>query len=149
MWLQDEEGRLLTNCMRNNKKYDLTVIEELEKFAYLLNTELKTRTIIVVEGKKDIDALRYLGVRGSIRTYNEFKSTIDLVDTILETNYRIILLLDFDKKGINITKKILSLLGESIVNTHYKNQLHKITKGRVRKIEEIKSFYIKLLKNYA
>lgn len=134
--------------MKYSKKFEPIIIEEIKNFAYLLNNELKHKTIIIVEGKKDIDALRFLGIKGTIKSFNEFKNMIDLIDTISKTQYKIILLLDFDRKGIFITKKILSLLGESIVDTRYKTHLYKITKGRIRKIEEIKSFYSKLLKIY-
>ena len=58
-------------------------------------------------------------------------------------NYKkLILLLDADKKGKVITKKILSQDNGKFIDLHYKKKLLKITKGRIKKIEEMKSFYI-------
>ena len=50
--------------------------------------------------------------------------------------------MDSDKKGKIITKKILSQLNGRIIDLNYKKKLLQITKGRIKKIEEIKSFYI-------
>jgi 5S rRNA maturation endonuclease (ribonuclease M5) len=50
--------------------------------------------------------------------------------------------LDSDRKGSYITKKILSQSNGKTIDLNYKKKLQKITKGRIKKIEEIKSFYL-------
>ena len=61
-------------------------------------------------------------------------------------NYRkIILLLDSDRKGKIITKKILSQLNGKDIDLNYNKKLQRITKGRIKKIEEIKTFYKDIL----
>ena len=103
--------------------------------------------MVIVEGKKDVDALIYLGYKGNIKMYHNFKGTTNVVDYFLQNYKKLILLMDSDKKGKFLTRKIMSQLNGKFVDLNYKKKLIVITKGKINKIEEIKPFYANMLEN--
>lgn len=130
------------------KKNNEIAIEEIKNFIDNLNNESLKNSIVVVEGKKDIDALNYLGFNGNLKAYHHFKGTTDFVDYCSANYKKLILLLDADQAGKAITKKILSQLNSKFIDLNYKKKFINITKGRIKKIEEIKSFYITISDRY-
>lgn len=74
------------------------VIEEL----YEINKTIP----IIVEGKKDANALRMLGLIGEIITVHRGRSLYDLCTDIAMKFHRVIILSDWDKKGENINKAL-------------------------------------------
>jgi 5S rRNA maturation endonuclease (ribonuclease M5) len=118
------------------------IIKDIDDFVLSLNAESNKNSIVIVEGKRDIEALYYLGYKGNIKAYHHYRGTTNFVDQCAVSYNKIILLMDSDKKGKIITKKILSQLNGRIIDLNYKKKLQQITKGRIKKIEEIKSFYI-------
>lgn len=104
----------------------------------MLNKESEDGAVVVVEGKRDANALASVGYKGNLVTLNRFRGISRLVDS-LEKESKIILMLDTDRKGKYLTHKILTLLqyrGKN-VNLFYKRSLLAITKGKVRRIEEV------------
>ncbi len=148
MRLKDEESWFLTKLLSMTKENNETAIEELNNFIRSLNNESLKNSIVIVEGKKDIDALNYLGFRGNLKAYHHFKGTTDFVDYCSANYKKLILLLDADQKGKAITKKILSQTNSKFIDLNYKKKLLKITRGRIKKIEEMKSFYITISEGY-
>jgi 5S rRNA maturation endonuclease (ribonuclease M5) len=128
-----------------NKENKETALKELNEFIRSLNDESLNNSIVVVEGKKDIDALNYIGFKGNLKAYHHFKGTTDFVDHCSSKYKKLILLLDADQKGKVITKKILTQTHGKFIDLNYKKKLLKITKGRIKKIEEMKSFYIAIV----
>jgi 5S rRNA maturation endonuclease (ribonuclease M5) len=65
-------------------------------------------TLILVEGKKDAKALRALGIEGPVVTIKTGgKSFIDIVSELEEAKTpRVILLLDFDRRGKQGTNRL-------------------------------------------
>ncbi|MBA3750713.1 MAG: toprim domain-containing protein [Nitrosopumilus sp.] len=121
--------------------------EELNKFILSLNNESNNGSIVIVEGKKDVEALYFIGYEGNIESYHHFRGTTNCVDFCSINYKKLILLLDFDIKGKTITKKILSQINGKFIDLKYKKKLLRITGGRILKIEEIKSFYLYIQKN--
>jgi len=148
MRLKDEESWFLTKLLSMKKENNETAIEELNNFIRSLNNESLKNSIVIVEGKKDIDALNYLGFKGNLKAYHHFKGTTDFVDYCSANYKKLILLLDADQKGKAITKKILSQTNSKFIDLNYKKKLLKITRGRIKKIEEMKSFYITISERY-
>ncbi len=148
MRLKDEESWFLTKLLSMTKENNETAIEELNNFIRSLNNESLKNSIVIVEGKKDIDALNYLGFKGNLKAYHHFKGTTDFVDYCSANYKKLILLLDADQKGKAITKKILSQTNSKFIDLNYKKKLLKITSGRIKKIEEMKSFYITISERY-
>ncbi len=85
--------------------------EKEEKIAAILEAlkeEVEKGAPVVVEGKKDIAALRTLGVEGKIITVKTGgKSFLDAVSKIEQLRDKnVILLLDFDRRGKEGTKRL-------------------------------------------
>jgi 5S rRNA maturation endonuclease (ribonuclease M5) len=118
------------------------IIKDIDDLILSLNVESNRNSIVIVEGKRDIEALYYLGYKGNIKAYHHYRGTTNFVDQCALNYKKLILLMDSDKKGKIITKKILSQLNGRTIDLNYKKKLLQITKGRIKKIEEIKSFYI-------
>lgn len=73
-------------------------LEELEELLTDLQEENKTVPIIV-EGEKDIIALRRLEMTGEIIRFNTGQSVPDFCDSIAQKYQKIILLTDWDWRG--------------------------------------------------
>lgn len=66
---------------------------------------------IIVEGKKDAEALRELGIKGKIITLHSGKSIYDFCEDIAAGNFqRIIILLDWDERGESLYKTLCKLM---------------------------------------
>ena len=130
-----------------NVKEKQITIKDIDDFILSLNDESDKNSLVIVEGKKDVEALYYLGFKGNIKAYHHFRGTTNFVDHCIMNYKRIILLLDSDRKGKIITKKIMSQLNGIDLDLSYNKKLQRITKGRIRKIEEIKTFYIDILEH--
>jgi 5S rRNA maturation endonuclease (ribonuclease M5) len=77
---------------------DTQILEELEELLGELREENKTIPIIV-EGTKDIAALRKLEITGKILPFNTGQSVSDFCDAIAQKYQKIILLTDWDWRG--------------------------------------------------
>lgn len=84
---------------------DLERAERLREIIENLHEVNKT-TPVIVEGKKDASALRALGLEGQIITLHNGKKLYEFCSDISERFERVILLLDWDKKGENLNKII-------------------------------------------
>jgi 2,5-diamino-6-(ribosylamino)-4(3H)-pyrimidinone 5'-phosphate reductase len=78
--------------------------EKEEKILQILNAlveESAKGTPIIVEGKKDVEALCILGIKGTVITAKTGgKSFLDVISQIEQTKAaEVILLLDFDRRG--------------------------------------------------
>ncbi|MDQ2685799.1 MAG: toprim domain-containing protein [Thermoproteota archaeon] len=132
--------------MDRNEK--LSIIREINDFIEQINGESPEDSLILVEGKRDLQALAYLGCNGNIRMYHHhFKNPIDLVDKFRNNYKKLILLLDLDRSGEIMTKKISNLLNQKYIDHKYRMRLLSITQGRVKTIEELKSFYDSMQEN--
>ena len=113
-------------------------IEDLEKIIAELGEE--NRSIpIVVEGKKDIKALRKLDISGSIISVNAGVSLIDFCDNIAQEHADIIILTDWDRKGGYLCRTIKkNLEGRVNCNTKYRELFAK--NAMIRTLEGLPSW---------
>jgi len=110
-------------------------IAEIKKFMDLLNSQKDS--VVVVEGKRDSAALMKLGYSGKILEFHKFNGMIKFADSAAKY-HKIILLLDGDKKGRYLTKKIIELLERRTkIDLLFKKKLVSITKGKIRFIEQL------------
>ncbi len=65
---------------------------------------------VIVEGKKDAEALRELGLEGKIITLHSGKSIYDFCEDIAEKFQRVVILLDWDERGESQYKTMCKLL---------------------------------------
>jgi 5S rRNA maturation endonuclease (ribonuclease M5) len=108
----------------------------------ILNYESDIGSIIVVEGKRDLEALRSIGFDGDVVVFHNFRGISEFVHNISIRNRKVILLLDMDRKGKILTSKILKHLNSSCQHDYLqtKRRLAQMTRGRVKHIEDLKSF---------
>ena len=112
--------------------------EDLEKALSDLQEENKIIPI-VVEGDKDIDALRKLGVNGTIISVNTGVSLIDLCDRLAQEYKDIIILTDWDRRGGYICHTIKkNLEGRVNCNTRYREIFAK--SSMIRTLEGLPSW---------
>ena len=121
---------------------DNTTIDGLHEFIDMLNEEAEYGSVIVVEGKRDVEALNRIGFNGDLTILNHFKGITDFVDNHCHIRKKIILLLDMDRTGKHLTSKLISQLQHkgNNVNLFYKKALAKITNGKIRQVEELAAY---------
>ena len=119
------------------------LINNIEKNINELIEENK-KIPIIVEGEKDIQALRKLGINGLIISVNSGISIIDFCDKIAEKYREIIILTDWDRKGGFICHTIKrNLEGRVKCNLYFreffaKNSVIKTVEGLPTWIENMK-----------
>jgi 5S rRNA maturation endonuclease (ribonuclease M5) len=128
-----------------HKTQRLEKIRELREFVNQINNESASDSLILVEGKRDLEALSYLGCSGNIQAYHNYKSIVDLADNFRVKYNKLILLLDLDDTGRMMSRKISYLLNQRYIDNYYRNKIIKITQGKIRTIEELRSFYNSML----
>ena len=112
-----------------------TEIAEIKNFIDSLNSQ--RNCAVVVEGKRDSAALVKLGYSGKILEFHRFNGMIKFADSAAKYP-RLILLLDGDRKGRYLTKKIIELLEHRTkIDLLFKKKLVSITKGKIRFIEQL------------
>ena len=110
-------------------------IAEIKKFMNLLDSQKDS--VVVVEGKRDSAALIKLGYSGKILEFHRFNGMIKFADSAAKYP-KIFLLLDGDRKGRYLTKKIIELLEHRTkIDLLFKKKLVSITKGKIRFIEQL------------
>jgi len=110
-------------------------IAEIKKFIDLLNSEKDG--VVIVEGKRDSAALVKLGYSGKILEFHRFNGMVKFADSAAKY-HKIILLLDGDRTGKYLTKKIIELLEHRTkIDLILKKKLVSITKGKIRFIEQL------------
>ena len=110
-------------------------IIELKKFILQLN-EMKD-AVVIVEGKRDSQALTKLGFSGKVLEFYKFKGMVDFTDSVSKYE-RLIILFDRDKKGRTLTEKTIQLLQRRTkIDLSFKRKLQEITKGKIKFIEQL------------
>ena len=110
-------------------------IAQIRKFIDLLNSEKDG--VVIVEGKRDSAALIKLGYSGKILEFHRFNGMVKFAESAAKY-HKIILLLDGDRKGRYLTKKIIELLEHRTkIDLLFKKKLVSITKGKIRFIEQL------------
>jgi 5S rRNA maturation endonuclease (ribonuclease M5) len=128
-------------------------IEKVQLFIEKLVADSAKGCLIVVEGQKDYRALRQLGINGKIITAKTSrKSFLDLTSEIeKQPCLRVILLLDFDRRGKELTKRLIQHL-ETVrikTNTNYWKELKRLVGRDVKDIEGIPTYLQTLNQKFA
>ncbi len=116
--------------------------EMLEIHDFIRSLNSKKDSIVVVEGRKDEEALNKLGFSGKVCQFHTFKGLAKFADSVSRYK-RLIILLDSDRKGAYLTKRILSQLEHRMtVDLSFRRKLTAITKGKIRHIEDLSLYKI-------
>jgi 5S rRNA maturation endonuclease (ribonuclease M5) len=99
--------------------------ERLRKVIEALH-EINKNIPVIVEGNKDVSALRKLGLVGEIITLHRGKSLYDFCLDIAERFQKVIILLDWDKKGESLNKTLAMHLNGHWEEFSFFRQLFKV-----------------------
>jgi 2,5-diamino-6-(ribosylamino)-4(3H)-pyrimidinone 5'-phosphate reductase len=122
-------------------------LEKKEKIMKLLEElalEAARGVPIIVEGTKDIEALGLLSIEGriiSVKTGG--KSLLDAISEVEDSEAReVVLLMDFDRKGREMTKKLVSWLEKIHVkpNLDFWRKLQGLVGREVKDVEGLASY---------
>jgi 5S rRNA maturation endonuclease (ribonuclease M5) len=119
-------------------------VEKIELLLTKLSEESERGKPIIVEGKKDSEALQALGANGPIFTLKTGgKSFLQATEEIEALGAgEVILLLDFDRRGKEGTKRLQESLerGKILVNLKFWHDLRAIAGREIYCIEGVPSY---------
>lgn len=132
----------------------LARLKEREEKLQLLLQDLAEESVkgtpIIVEGKKDFSSLRTLNIPGSIiPAKSGGRSLLSLVSEIEENRpCEVILLLDFDRRGKELTRRLKRHLEASkiTVNISFWLQIFRLAGKEIRNVESLAT-YMETLKD--
>ncbi len=123
--------------------------ERLTKLLEKLAAESAKGIPFVVEGQKDVGALRQLNIEGKIvSSKTSGKSFVDMLTEIEALNVReVILLLDFDRRGVEWTRRLKQHLEKTKIkpNLTFWNELYGLVGRDLKDIEGLPA-YLETLK---
>jgi len=118
--------------------------EKILQILEYLAEESDKGTPIVVEGKKDIDALRTMGIGGKIVSAKTGgKTFLDVISKVEKCRVReVILLLDFDRRGEEWTKRLKQHLEKVGIkpNTTFRYELLNLLGKDVKDVESLTAY---------
>ena len=124
--------------------------ERILQILECLGEESAKGTPIIVEGKNDIETLNMLNIEGTIIAAKAGgKTVLDTVSEIEKTRKKeVILLLDFDRRGKELTKRLKQHLEKTEIKTNltFWLNLSSIISKEVKDIEGLAS-YMETLKS--
>ncbi|ASJ02313.1 hypothetical protein A3L09_03095 [Thermococcus profundus] len=116
--------------------------ENYKRFLELIDKLREFEGAIVVEGPRDEVALRNLGVRAEVIRL----SRLPLAEiALIASHYKnVMILTDFDRKGEELAKKLLSYLEgyPCRVDAETRKELRKIVKKDIKGVEDLYSLYV-------
>ena len=132
---------ILSTHLKEKQEKIFKVIEKLKE-------QSDKGTIILVEGKKDLIALRNMGILGSIKTVKTGGKSLTCILSEIENQKirEVILLMDFDRRGKELTKSLKKNLEHLRIKpiTKFWNALGSLTGRDIQCIEGLPSYLEKL-----
>jgi 5S rRNA maturation endonuclease (ribonuclease M5) len=120
-------------------------LEELEKVLEDLE-DLSENVPIVVEGLRDRNALRRLGITKNVYPLNKGKSVFSFCEEISKLSRRAVILTDWDKRGGQLARMLRDGFeaNEVHANDSIRMQLVILSKKEVKDIESLPTFIARL-----
>jgi 5S rRNA maturation endonuclease (ribonuclease M5) len=132
--------------IRPKRTYDLEALEEL--IASLIDASYQGAAVIV-EGRRDLQALRALGLPGPVIMASR-RSALDLAEDAARSYSQIILLTDWDRKGDEMCKTIelhLRSVG-SRPDREIRSRLGKLVKKEIKDVESLSRYAERMREQY-
>jgi 5S rRNA maturation endonuclease (ribonuclease M5) len=110
--------------------------EKIEKVLHRILVESDSGTVVIVEGRKDQEALRRLGLTGPILSFkNSGRVLNDFLSQICAK--KVILLTDFDREGTDLSARMAKELAQLRIKTDdvVRRQLGSLVKQDVKTVE--------------
>ena len=110
------------------------IVEEIkEEFQELVDKAINSDILVIVEGKKDRNALNNIGIKNIIELSK--KPLFKIVEEISDSNGECIILTDLDKKGKELYGKLNSDLQKRRVKVNNKLREFLFKNTKIRQIE--------------
>lgn len=131
--------------MNTSTLEDIERLEKIEKIILELQALAGRGAVIVVEGRRDADSLRSLGIKGEIKLSSQ-RPLLELTEFLSKSGKEIVILTDWDKKGGIMAQKIKKhLLAYGITpNTAIRSGIRNLVKKRIKDIESLNNYVSKL-----
>jgi len=121
-------------------------LERLEKLIQRVAHESEHGAIIVVEGQRDRDSLRSMGIAGTILCLQSSRrNTVGFVEQ-LDASKDVIVLTDFDGQGVSLAKRLARTLSSQHIHANMVlwRELRGLTRSEVRSVEELPKLHSRL-----
>ena len=121
-------------------------LERLEKLLEYLSDESEKGNPIIVEGAKDKNALRAIGITGSILCLQSSRlNPLEFVEGLGELR-KAIVLTDFDRQGVSLAHRLSRTLNSrgTLGNIIIWRSLRELTRSNLRSVEELPGYRDKL-----
>lgn len=127
---------------RHNRLDEALAVDRLTSLVSQLNSEVERGALVVVEGLRDERALQHLGFRTKAFKLCYTRNALSAVMSEAESHHKVILLLDYDLKGRNLTRKVASMLQNKgiRVDTSFRREIRAMTNGLANHVEDLKRF---------
>ena len=124
---------------------DIERLEKLEELILELKNLSDAGVIIVVEGRKDVESLRSLGINGDIKLSSQ-QPLLNFTEVLSRCGKDIVILTDWDRKGSMAARKIIDYLHAYgiVPNTDIRAKIGFLVKKRIKDIESLSKYMGKL-----
>jgi 5S rRNA maturation endonuclease (ribonuclease M5) len=120
--------------------------ELLQKLIERIYDEAEKGGIIVVEGPRDKEALRLMGIKGRILCLQSSrKNTFGFAEQ-LDGESQVIVLTDFDREGVFLANRLARILNSQKIHANLSlwRELRGLTRSELRSVEELPRLYQRL-----
>ncbi len=120
--------------------------ERLQKLIERVYDEAEKGGIIVVEGSRDKESLRLMGIKGTILCLQSSrKNTFGFAEQ-LDGESNVIVLTDFDRQGVFLANRLARILISQKIhaNLMFWRELRGLTRSELRSVEELPRLYERL-----
>ncbi|WMW24086.1 toprim domain-containing protein [Methanolobus sediminis] len=120
-------------------------MEQMDKLLDELQDFVNQGSIIVVEGKRDVVALKSLGIRGEFRLATHH-SLVNFCEELAKTGKQIVILTDWDRRGNILADKLVENLHALGVNpdTRIRDLVVSLVQKEIKDIESLPGYVGKL-----
>jgi len=131
--------------MNIKTREDLERLELLEGLIIELKDMSDRGAIIIVEGRKDVESLRSLGIKGTIKLSSQ-QPLIEITEQLSRSRKDVVILTDWDRKGGIVAHKIIDYLHAYgiLPNTDIRGRIGFLVKKRIKDIESLSKYMEKL-----
>jgi 5S rRNA maturation endonuclease (ribonuclease M5) len=121
-------------------------LERFQKLVQRIEQESGKGRVIVVEGLRDRDALRRMGISGPILCVQSSRMNTFGFAEELDDAREVIILTDFDRQGVHLAKRLARILTSQKVQANLVawRELRRLAKSDIRSIEELPKYYRRL-----
>ncbi len=116
----------------------LEVVDEL--------AELSKETPVIVEGRRDVEALGLLGVKSNIITLSKGVSLVTFCEAVSRDWPSVVLLTDWDRKGGQLARRLKEAFeaNGTKVNDSIRRELVILAKKDIKDVESLPAFVMRL-----